>query len=165
MIRCKLLFLSLILSYSSFGQTKKYSEKDILKAQRITAARVIVALESNNANSILQYFGDDIENLESKLNESILEIDAFQESTTFSDVIVFDEGSHIFRCRYSDKKRARFQIDIYFQSDNPNSKVIKFIIAKDEILKEEYERRINNSDIPPPPPPPSSKKKKKTIRN
>lgn len=149
----KLSVFCLIFGYLSYGQTNIYSEKDILNTQRIITAKVIYALENNDTKSIFKYLKKDIKNLESKLKQSILEIGKYKQLTTLSDVIIFDEESHIFRCRYSDKNRPRFQIDLYFLANNINSKIIKLIIKDDTILKMEYETRMTNSDIPPAPAP------------
>jgi len=155
MNKIRLTFLTLIVSFFSFGQTKNFSEKEILETQRITTAKIIVALQSNDIESILQYFDKNINDIQSKLKSSISEIEKFKNSTRLSDVVVFDEDCHIFRCRYSDKNRARFQIDLYFQTENPNSKVVEIKIKTDQSLKKEYEKRMNNTEIPPAPPKPN----------
>lgn len=160
MIRFGLLFLTLMLSYSSFGQTKEFFDKDVVNAQRRTVAGAVYGLKIDRIDLILQFFEKDIENLEAVLEECVLEIDKFQESTTLSDIVMYDEGSHVFRCRYFDDERARFQIDLYLKPNDPNSKIIKIVITKDEVLKEEHKRRINSVGIPPPPPPPPPIKKK-----
>lgn len=145
MTKIRLTFLTLIICFYSFGQTKNYSEKEILETQRITTAKIIVALQINNIESILQYFDNSIYDLQEKLKSSVSEIDKIKNSTRFSDVIVFDEGYHVFRCRYSDKTRARFQIDLYFQTKNPYSKVVDIKIKTDQILKKDYKKRMNVS--------------------
>ncbi len=148
MIRFGLFFLTLMLGYSSFGQTKDYFDKDIVNAQRKTVAGVVYGLKINKIDLILQFFEDGIDGLESKLQQSVLEIDKFQESTTLTDIVSYDEGSHVFSCKYFDDERARFQIDLYLKSDDLNSKIIGFVIKKDEELKEEYDSRMNASKIP-----------------
>lgn len=155
MTKIRLTFLALITCFFSFGQTKDYSKKEILETQRTTTAKIIVALQNNNIESALQYFDNKRNDILRKLKTSVSEIKKFQDSTRLSDVIVFDEGYHIFRCRYSDKTRARFQIDLYFQTKNPNSKVGKVKIKTDQILKMEHIKRTNSTEIPSAPPKPN----------
>ncbi|WP_431106805.1 hypothetical protein [Winogradskyella poriferorum] len=152
MTKLKFTFLTLVLCFLSFGQTKNYSEKEILETQRITTAKIIVGLQNDEIESILQYIDKSNNNIKTELNNSISEIKKLINHTTLSDVVVFDEGYHIFRCRYSDKTRARFQIDIYFHTKNPNSKVVKVKIKADQTLKKEYLERINSREIPPASP-------------
>ncbi len=159
MIRFGLIFLTLMLGYSSFGQTKEYFDKDVVNAQRKTVAGAVYGLKIDRIDLILQFFEDGIDGLESKLQQSVLEIDKFQASTTLTDIVSYDEGSHIFSCRYFDDERARFQIDLYLKPDDPNSKIIKLVITKDEELKEKYDSRMNAPKIPPPPPAPPKRKK------
>ena len=144
--------ISLTICLNSVAQTKIYSEKEILETQRITTGKIIVSLQNNDIGFILQYFENKSNDLLKKLNISVSEIDKFQSFTRLSDIIVFDEGYHIFRCRYSDKTRARFQIDLYFHRKNANSKVIDIKIKTDQILKKEYKKRMDNTKIPPPKP-------------
>lgn len=151
MSKLKLSFLTLLTCFFSFGQTENYSEKEIIEYQRITTTKIIVALQNGNVESILQYFCENIKDLQSKLESSRVEIEKIKTSTRLSDVVVFDEDSHIFRCRYSDTTRARFQMDLYFQTDNPNSKVVELKTKTDEVLKKAYQRRINNTAIPSAP--------------
>lgn len=155
MTKLNFTFLTLITCFISFGQTKNYSEKEILEAQRITTAKIIVGLQNDNIQSILQYFDKSNNDIQGKLESSVSEIEKFMNYTTLSDVIVFDEGYHIFRCRYSDKTRTRFQIDLYFQTKNPNSKVAKVKLKTDQTLNKEYIKRLNNTKIPPAPPKPN----------
>ncbi|AXP81925.1 hypothetical protein CJ739_2860 [Mariniflexile rhizosphaerae] len=157
MNKIRLTFLILITCFFSFGQTKNYSEKEILENQRKTTVKIIVALQKNNDESILQYFDNINNDIHKKLKSCVAEIEKFKNSTMFSDVIVFDEGYNIFRCRYSDKTRARFQIDLYFHTENPNSKVVQIKTKTDQILKKEYKERMNSTEIPPAPPKPDGK--------
>lgn len=145
-------FLTLLTCFITFGQAQNYDEKEILARQRIHTSKIIVALQNKNTESISSYFDTNITDLQSKLESSMSEIERFKKTTQLSVVVVFDKGAHIFRCRYSDEERARFQIDLYFQTDDPNSKVVGIKTKTDEVLKKEYTKRMKLSKTPPPPP-------------
>jgi len=135
----------------AFGQTKGYSEKEILETQSVTVSKIVSALQNDSVESVLPYFNTNDARLSLKLANYVSKIERLKGFTTFSEVIVFDEGYHIFRCRYSDANRARFQIDFYFQTDNPNSQVIRIKTKSDRVLKREHKKRMVNTKTPPPP--------------
>ncbi len=153
MTKIKFTLLILLTCFFSFGQTENFSTQEIFENQKITTAKIIVGLQDNNLESILQYFDSSLYDIiQSKLESCILEIRKIRNSTKLSDVVVLRKDYHVFRYRYSDKTRDRFQIDFYLRTNNPNSKVIKIKTKTDEVLKKEYENRIKSTEIPPPPP-------------
>lgn len=130
---------------------KDYFDKEVQTGQRSTTRQVINHLEKGDLAEIRSLFSPEIENLSTDLQHLSNAIVKVQGDTKYSEVIVFEEGFNIFRCRYYNDEGIQFQIDFYFTEGNKDSEIVKFDTKDSKVLEEEKQQRMKSSKIPPPP--------------
>ncbi len=153
------LFLSiflLLITQASISQTQQgLSNKEIEEKQYASTLRIIKALEIGDVEKALNYF--DAKTNEEDLQKISAEINKIKTVAKLYMVIVYDEGYHIFTCNYNNAAETAtlFQLELYYNRTDANSKVVKFVTKDAVTLRKEEEQRTKalNLQSPPPPPP------------
>jgi len=142
---------SLIINLTSGQTAKDYFNEEVKDAQLATAQTIMTALENGKIELAGMFFDDSIKNLRSELNYISSEISKVKAETKLSIVIVFDQASNIYRCRYSNDSDELFQIDLFMSEGQANSKVKKLEIKNSDVLKMEAKERMEMKEPPLPP--------------
>jgi len=140
MIKIQLVFLCLVLGTPLFAQTEEYPDPNVLMIQRLITEKVISELEEDNIDSIIHLFDNEIENLQIKLEQVVSEINNYEDDTDRTEVLVRDGSYNIHRWQYSDTTRVRLLMDLYLSKGQSNSKILRFVVKNDSVLKTEFER-------------------------